>query len=128
MVSTILAHDLLDVSDHSFYLNTMMKKDRESDGGECGKHATNPTGFEMKSRKAWTDLLLQVVKVKVDRTTRNTFSFFEIFVLCAKNKACSKDFLDINSRLSFLFQNFSMHQACKSTISSCLQSCTHNFH
>ena len=80
MVSTILAHELLDVSDYSFYLNTMMKTPKEIDGEECSKHVIKSTGFEMKSRKAWTDLLLQVVKVKVHGSTRKSILYArEIF-------------------------------------------------
>ena len=61
MVSTILPYDLLDVSDYNFYVNNI--KLVVANGDIHFKESCDSTGFEIRSRKAWTDLLLQVVKV-----------------------------------------------------------------
>ena len=70
MVSTISPENLLDL--HHFYMNTITKKtENNNNSTPTGKQETpkdSPAGslangFEMKSRKAWTDLLLQVAKV-----------------------------------------------------------------
>jgi len=64
-VSTISPENLLDLADYHFYANSLTNSTTKQQNTKDSPLENLTNGFEMKSRKAWTDLLLQVAKVTI---------------------------------------------------------------
>lgn len=76
MVVTIKPEHLLSASDYYYYTSVLNKESTESTTipttdslhSNSSSTSTSTNRYEFLSRKAWTDLLLQVVKVSIDFT------------------------------------------------------------